>query len=279
MPLAVITGASLGLGFQTARGLLATGYEVLITSRDRGRAKSATSRLLNEFPKGTVSSLQLDLSSASSIEAFTPAFKTRFDTWDVLVNNAGAKVLLDYTETDSGVEYHFGANAVGHFALTADLMKHRAPISRVVSVSSIVARWASASLGPLGSESNYSRGQSYGASKLSNLLFALELDRRFGSSEFSSVAAHPGFARAEPYGPASTRFLESLLAQSAERGALPIVEAASNALVSGGSYRVPKLFELWGKPKEGRMAKSCTLENQERNWTILESLSGRKLVI
>lgn len=279
MPLALITGANAGLGFETARGLAAKGFEVVITSRDSEKASGAIERLTNEFPDSIISSLPLNLAETESVNAFAPAFANRFGKWNVLVNNAGAKVLPEYSETDSGVEYHFGVNAVGHFAITADLMKHRGAVARVVSVSSIVARWASSILGPLGSETGYSRGESYGASKFSNLLFALELEKRFGSSAFSSVAAHPGFARAQPYGPASTRVLESFLAQSATRGALPIIEAASDDSVSGGSYLVPKVLELWGEPKSGRLAENCTLENQEKNWEILEKLSGRKLVI
>jgi NAD(P)-dependent dehydrogenase (short-subunit alcohol dehydrogenase family) len=279
MPLAVITGANVGLGFETARGLLARGFEVVLTSRDQARADKAIFLLESEFPSGKISSLPLDLSKASSVDAFAPLFAKRFPNWDVLVNNAGAKVLAKYSETDSGVEYHFGVNAVGHFALTAQLIKYRAPISRVVSVSSIVARWASSSLGPSGTFANYSRGASYAASKLSNLLFALELQRRFGSKTFTSVAAHPGFARAEPYGPPSTKFFESFLAQSAASGALPIIEAASSSLVAGGSYLAPNILELWGSPAPGRIPKSCTLENQEKNWEILETLSGEKLAL
>jgi NAD(P)-dependent dehydrogenase (short-subunit alcohol dehydrogenase family) len=278
MPLALITGANVGLGFETARGLLTKGYEVVITSRDQARGQKAIDRLRDEYPQGRVSAIPLDLARASSVDGFAVAFAARFGTWDLLVNNAGAKVLLDYAETDSGVEYHFGVNAVGHFALTADLLRHRGPKSRVVSVSSIVARWAPQTLGPTGSSENYSRGESYAASKLSNLLFALELEKRFGSSSFSSVAAHPGFARAQPYGPASTRFFESFLAQSATRGALPVIASAEDG-IPGGSYLAPKHLELWGNPELAKLPGACTLENQELNWKILEDLSGRKLAV
>jgi hypothetical protein len=134
-------------------------------------------------------------------------------------------------------------------------------------------------MGPAGTSSSYSAGASYAASKLSNYLFAVELQDRFGSESFWSLAAHPGFARAEPYGPASTRFFESFLAQSAQRGALPIIDAALNDQLTGGSYRVPELLELWGRPKMGKVPKLTTKENLERNWEFLERLSGRKLVI
>jgi len=279
MPLAIITGANTGLGFETARGLLRLGYQVVITSRDLGRGNTALAKLKSEFPGGAVSALSLDLANQASIDSFTKSFTGAFDKWDVLILNAGAKVLAKYQQTDSGIEYHFGVNAVGHFSLTAGLLAHRVHISRVVSVSSIVARFAPTTLGPAGSASSYSAGASYAASKLSNYLFAMELQKRFGSELFSSLAAHPGFARAEPYGPSSTRFFESFLAQSAAKGALPIIEAAANSSLPGGSYRVPKILELWGAPSEGIVPKITSEQALKENWEILESLSGKTLAL
>ena len=279
MPLAIITGANTGLGFETARGLLRLGYEVVITSRNLERGDKAVARLKSEYPEGEISALALDLSNQASVKAFASSFIRTHKNWGVLVLNAGAKVLSNYRETDSGVEYHFGVNAVGHFALVADLLALRAPVARVVSVSSIVARFAPSKLGPAGSALAYSAGASYSASKLSNYLFAIELQERFGSDSFSSLAAHPGFARAEPYGPQSTRFFESFLAQSAAQGALPIIEAATDSSLPGGSYRVPKILELWGAPNEGIVPKITNRESQLKNWEILETLSGRTLAL
>jgi NAD(P)-dependent dehydrogenase (short-subunit alcohol dehydrogenase family) len=279
MPLAIITGANTGLGFETARGLLQVGFEVVITSRDLERGEKAVARLTSEYPNGQISALALDLSNQSSVKAFAPRFAQAHKKWDVLVLNAGAKVLSSYQETDSGIEYHFGVNAVGHFALVADLLALRAPVARVVSVSSIVARFAPRQLGPAGLPLAYSAGASYSASKLSNYLLAIELQNRFGSDSFSSLAAHPGFARAEPYGPKSTRFLESFLAQSAAQGALPIIEAATDSSLPGGSYRVPKILELWGQPTEGIVPKITNRESLIKNWEILETLSGETLAL
>jgi NAD(P)-dependent dehydrogenase (short-subunit alcohol dehydrogenase family) len=279
MPLAIITGANTGLGFESARGLLGLGYQVVITSRDLGRGNSAVSKLKAEYPNAQVSALPLDLANTESINAFSKSFAAGFGKWDILILNAGAKVLANYQQTDSGIEYHFGVNAVGHFSLTADLLSHRAEVSRVVSVSSIVARFAPTKLGPSGSSSTYSAGASYSASKLSNFLFAMELEKRFGSESFSSLAAHPGFARAEPYGPKSTRFFESFLAQSAAKGALPIIEAAVNSSLAGGSYRVPRILELWGSPAEGIVPKITNTQTLKQNWEILESLSGKTLTL
>jgi NAD(P)-dependent dehydrogenase (short-subunit alcohol dehydrogenase family) len=279
MPLAIITGANTGLGFETARGLLQVGFEVVITSRNLERGEKAVARLKSEYPKGQISALALDLSNQSSVRAFAPRFTQAQKKWDVLVLNAGAKVLSSYQETDSGIEYHFGVNAVGHFALVADLLALRAEVARVVSVSSIVARFAPSALGPAGSPKSYSAGASYSASKLSNYLFAIELQNRFGSESFSSLAAHPGFARAEPYGPKSTRFFESFMAQSAAKGALPIIEAATDSSLPGGSYRVPKILELWGEPSEGIVPKITNRESLIKNWEILETLSGKTLAL
>jgi NAD(P)-dependent dehydrogenase (short-subunit alcohol dehydrogenase family) len=279
MPLAIITGANTGLGFETARGLLGLGYQVVITSRALDRGSAAIAKLKAEYPQAVVSMLPLDLASQESIGSFTRSFAAAFGQWDVLVLNAGAKVLANYQQTSSGIEYHFGVNAVGHFSITADLLSHRAEVSRVVSVSSIVARFAPTKPGPSGSSSSYSAGASYSASKLSNYLFAMELEKRFGSESFSSLAAHPGFARAEPYGPSSTRFFESFLAQSAAKGALPIIEAASNSSLAGGSYRVPRILELWGAPTEGIVPKVTNSQTLKQNWEILESLSGKTLTL
>jgi len=279
MPLAIITGANTGLGFETARGLLQVGFEVVITSRNLERGEKAVARLKSEYPKGQISALALDLSNQSSVRAFAQRFTQAQKKWDVLVLNAGAKVLSSYQETDSGIEYHFGVNAVGHFALVADLLALRAEVARVVSVSSIVARFAPSALGPAGSPKSYSAGASYSASKLSNYLFAIELQNRFGSESFSSLAAHPGFARAEPYGPKSTRFFESFMAQSAAKGALPIIEAATDSSLPGGSYRVPKILELWGEPSEGIVPKITNRESLIKNWEILETLSGKTLAL
>lgn len=278
MPLAIVTGGNTGLGFETALGLAGKGFEVVITSRSAPKGEAAIERILAANPNARISMLELDLSSSKSINRFSSEYESRFGNWDVLVNNAGAKILAKYSETDFGVEYHYGVNAVGHFALTMDLLKLRSGNSRVVSVSSIIARFAPSKLGPVGSREQYQPGASYSASKLSNLAFALELENLLGSDSFSSLAAHPGFARAEPYGPKSTRFFESFLAQSAKSGARPIIEAASNWSLPGGSYLGPKYLELWGDTAAAKIPPILTEAALKENWRILEDLSGKKLV-
>lgn len=276
MPVAIVTGANIGLGFETAKALATAGYEVVITSRDKQRAEQALERI-EAASGGKVSSLPLDLSKIQSINNFAQLFFEQFGSWNLLVLNAGAKVLKDFSTTDFGVEYHYGVNAVGHFALTADLLASADHSARIVSVSSIVARFAPSQMGPSGTQTNYSPPAAYAASKLSNYLFAAELQNRFGSENFSSLIAHPGFARAEPYGPKSTRFFESFLAQSAASGAKPIIQACLDDKIPGGSYLGPKYLELWGSPTFAKVPKLATAENRKINWEILEKLSGRLL--
>jgi NAD(P)-dependent dehydrogenase (short-subunit alcohol dehydrogenase family) len=279
MPLAIVTGGNTGLGFETASALVAKGYQVLITSRSTSKGDEAVARISATSPLAKISMMELDLSSMESVTRFAASYAANFGAWDVLINNAGAKILPSYSETDFGVEYHYGVNAVGHFALTMDLLSHRADHSRVVSVASIIARFAPHKLGPAGTKQNYQAGMSYSASKLANLAFALELENLLGSENFSSLAAHPGFARAEPYGPKATRFFESFLAQSAKAGARPIVEAASNNELPGGSYLGPKYLELWGDSASARIPTRLTPEELSLNWKILENLSGKRLVV
>jgi NAD(P)-dependent dehydrogenase (short-subunit alcohol dehydrogenase family) len=279
MPLAIVTGANTGLGFETGLALTKRGFELVITSRDLVKGQRAISRIKDLNPDAQVSMLQLDLSSMESIENFGRNYRAKFGKWDVLVNNAGAKILSTYSETEFGVEYHYGVNAVGHFALSVDLLNLRGENSRLVSVASIIARVAPSQFGPSGSKGNYQAGASYSASKLANLAFALELENILDSSSFASLAAHPGFARAEPYGPKSTRFFESFLAQSAKAGARPIVEAATNKEIPGGSYLGPKFLELWGDSADAKIPSRLTPEALRQNWKILEKLSGKKLVV
>lgn len=277
MPLAIVTGANTGLGFETALSLATRGFEVVITSRSPIKGQEAVAKISRLHPTAKASMLELDLASMQSIDNFVRAYRSKFGNWDLLVKNAGAKVLSNYSTTDFGVEYHYGVNAVGHFALTMELLQNRSDQARVVSVASIVARLAPSKLGPSGSNENYRPGASYSASKLSNLAFALELQRLLGSNSFSSLAAHPGFARAEPYGPKATQFFESFLAQSAKSGAKPIVEAATNLDIPGGSYLGPKYLELWGEPALAKVPNRLTSSELESNWKILEELSGKKL--
>lgn len=273
---ALVTGGSTGLGFETAIGLARAGMDVSVTTRYPEIGAKVAAKLAEQFPDQKFDWFDLDLAQTSSVNSFAERFLTVHKNFDVLILNAGAKIIQDFKRTDSGIEYHFGVNAVGHFALTMDLLPHRNKGSRVVSVSSIVARIAHPHLGPQGDESNYSPAQSYASSKLANLLFAIELGNRLGEQNVS-VAAHPGFSKAEPYGSKMTTFFESFLAQTSTMGAKPIIRAALSPTPS--VYTGPKVFELWGEPANAIIPKAVSSYNLERNWQILSELSGRDLLI
>lgn len=274
---AIITGGTAGLGLETVRALLAAGYRVGFTYRNQAKGAMILERLGSEYSSELVEALPLDLSKSASIKSFAQRVSNQFGNWDVLVNNAGAKVLRQYCETDFGCEYHFGANALGHFALTKSLLASANNSARIVSVSSIVAHIAPAGVGPVGSAKSYSPGASYAASKLANLMFSMELNRRVPQGKVRSLAAHPGFARAQPYGSATTKFFESLLAQSASKGALPIISAAIDPAPT--DYLGPKYLELWGRPTDARIPRTITRDRLNQNWEILERMSQQLLGI
>lgn len=277
MGLAIVTGSNVGLGYQASIALAKAGHDLVITSRNFDRGDGARKRLRQLFPERRFEVIKLDLSKRSSVDDFAATFSKLGRPWDILINNAGAKVLPAFKKSEFDCEYHFGANAVGHFAITSDLMPFRSGSVKVVSVASIVAHFAPKELGPIGSPGNYDAGKSYAASKLSNLLFALELDSKYRDFGVRSLAAHPGFARAEPYGSRFTAWAERMMAQSAENGAKPIVAAALGNHES--VYLGPKFMELWGDPVPARIPSAASKRNQDLNWKILSELSGRDFQI
>lgn len=242
-PLAVITGGNAGIGWHTANQALAEGYSLIIGVRSFDKGQQAVERLRQKHPQANVQILQLDLSNLDSVKKFAEAIPR----WNLLINNAGAKIEKPYKQTAQGFEWHVGVNHLGHFALTALLWPKAQNDSAIVTVSSIVARKGKLNLehGAFEHE-KFDRGQAYANSKYMNLLFGLELAARleYVQSNISSTIAHPGFARASAYGSKLIRFGEYLLAHSAKLGAKSSW-AAANA--KNGSYWAPRWFELWGK--------------------------------
>lgn len=242
---AIVTGSNSGLGLHTAAELAKRGYQVVLAVRSEERGLEAAAKLRSITPRGHIEVATLDLASLESVRNFAHA--QSHTRWDLLVNNAGAKIERPFKRTDDGFEWHIGVNHYGHFALTAGLWPARATGARVVTVSSIVA--SGANLKPANqTERTFDEGRAYADSKLLNLLFAANLARLISEHEVdaSSVAAHPGFSRAAPYGTKLTRAAELVLAQPAAMGARSIIEATTG---SNDEYFAPRIFQLWGKPK------------------------------
>jgi NAD(P)-dependent dehydrogenase (short-subunit alcohol dehydrogenase family) len=263
---AIVTGANSGLGFQTALELGRHGADVLMTSRRRDAGDDAVRRVRDAVPDAQVSCRQLDLADLASVREFVDANNAPVD---ILVNNAGVMAIPPRLTAD-GFEMQLGTNHLGHFALTGlilpDLLAR--PGARVVTVSSSMHRAGSMNFDDLMGEQSYRPWQAYSQSKLANLLFMRELDRRVRQAGFDlvSVAAHPGYAvtNLQSVGPrmarrrltgAVMRLATSVLGQSAANGALPQLYAATAPGVESGDYYGPRgVGEQRGLPKKVSMS-------------------------
>ncbi|KDN20421.1 SDR family NAD(P)-dependent oxidoreductase [Amycolatopsis rifamycinica] len=277
---AVITGANTGLGFETARRLAERGATVVLAVRDTGKGRLAAARI-----DGDVSVRELDLTSLESIRAAAAALRAAHPRIDLLINNAGVMYTPKQTTRD-GFELQFGTNHLGHFALTGLLLDRLLPVpgSRVVTVSSTGHRInAAIHFDDLQWERSYSRIAAYGQSKLANLMFTYELQRRLAAHGTTvAVAAHPGISDTElaRNSPAVVRrlltWLAPVLTQPATAGALPTLRAATDPSVLGGQYYGPSgLAERRGYPKlVASSPDSYDLTAQQRLWAVSEDLTG-----
>lgn len=281
-----MTGANNGLGRIVARALARGGAQVVLACRDPDKGATAATEIRAAFPAATTEVAQLDLASLSSVRAFSERFLASHDRLDLLVNNAGV-MAAPYQRTADGFELQLGTNHLGHFALTGLLLPalRDRQGARVVTVSSNYHKKQSVRFDDLQGERSYSRWAAYGQSKLANLLFAFELDRRLKAAglPLTSVAAHPGYAAtnlqlsAPPlYERVVMRLTNRLLAQSAEMGALPILYAATADNLPGGSYIGPD------GPGERRGSPTLVIPSDEANdratarrlWDVSEQLTG-----
>ena len=272
----IVTGANSGLGEATARALAAAGGSVILACRNKAKGEAAAAGMSGAA--GTVEVRELDLADLASVRAFAQGVSSV----DVLVNNAGV-MAVPAARTADHFEMQFGTNHLGHFALTGLLLPRIA--DRVVALSSGAHRAGRIDLDDLNWERRrYSRWGAYGQSKLANLMFAYELDRRLraAGSGVRAVAAHPGYAatelqsRTESFMDAVMKLGNGLVAQSAKMGALPTLYAATMPDVSGGDYYGPDgLGELRGHPR--RVGSTKASQDQavaRRLWEQSETLTG-----
>lgn len=279
---AVVTGANTGLGLATARALAERGAHVVLAVRDTDKGKRAADEIAAADPSATVTVQSLDLGSLRSIRTAAEELNEAFPRIDLLINNAGVMYPPKQT-TEDGFELSFGTNHLGHFALTGLLLENllAVPGSRVTTVSSQGHRiQAAIHFDDLQWERSYSRVGAYGQSKLANLLFTYELQRRLGPRDTIAVAAHPGVSNTELmrhiHLPSAFNPLIGLLTQSPEMGALPTLRAATDPAVQGGQYYGPSgLGEIRGYPKRvGSTEQSHDEALARRLWTVSEELTG-----
>lgn len=276
--IALVTGANTGLGFETARALAEHGAAVVLACRNPDKAAAAAERIAMRSAGATIDTVALDLASLASVRAAAEVIGSRYDRVDLLINNAGVTGLSGTTE--DGFEIQFGINHLGHFALTGCILDRllASTAARVVTVSSIGHRFGR--IDP--DDPAAAAGNAYGKSKLANLMFTYELDRRLAGTSVRALAAHPGGASTEVfrYSPAAFRLpnlaIAHLFGRTPAMGALPTLRAATDPTAQGGEYYGPSgLFEIGGYP--GRVkssARSMDPERQHRLWEVSEKLTG-----
>lgn len=247
----VVTGSNTGLGLATAQALAGAGAEVVMAVRDLDKGEAAMAKILEAHPTAAVHLQSLDLASLGSVRTAADEILERHDRLDVLINNAGV-MYTEWQTTSDGFEFQMGVNHLGHFALTLTLLDRLMATadSRVVNVSSVGHKFKS-KLDPttMMSGKSYDRIAAYGRSKLANLLFTYELQRRLAAtgSTTAALVAHPGISRTElgRNAPRSVQFMERFggyFLQSAEDGALPQLRAATDHAAVGGQYYGPDGF-------------------------------------
>ncbi len=274
--LAVITGANSGIGYYTALELARAGATVVIGCRDAARGEAAAQQLRGESG-GAVSLIPLDLASLASVREFAARVRALHPQVDLLVNNAGIMALPRRELTVDGFERQFGTNVLGHFALTGLLWPalQASPAARVVTVSSLMAWSAWLDLGDLQSERRYSPMNTYSRSKLADLVFMLELQRRAAGSSVRSVGAHPGGSSTNLQRHAFSGMM-GVFGQSAAAGALPSLYAATAPDVQGGDFYGPRSwFGMRGAPGPARVPRRARDPQIAAGlWAACEQLTG-----
>lgn len=285
----VITGANSGIGLEAARVLAQKNARVVLACRSADKARAAVESCAGGRANARVEAMSLDLASLASVRAFAEESARRFpEGVDVLVNNAGVMALPRKLTAD-GFEMQLGTNHLGHFALTGLMLPLLAkrPHARVVNVSSGMHWVGKVRFDDLMGERRYDRWAAYAQSKLANLLFTHELQKRLAARHPSVIAtaAHPGYSAtnlqataAEGRGPLaawSARWGNSLFAQSAAAGALPTVRAAADPGVKSGDYYGPAWLSAWGPAAHsGRSARARDDADARRLWEESVRLTG-----
>ena len=278
--IAVVTGANSGIGEPTARELGRAGAHVVIACRNPEKANAALERLESDAPGGSFQFLHLDLADLDSVRSFVEEFKAQHDQLDFLVNNAGVMV-PPYSKTKQGFEMQLGTNHLGHFALTGLLLGHlmTTPESRVVTVSSMAHKMGKINFQDLQREKRYLKWEAYGQSKVANLLFTYELQRRLSATAAATIAlaAHPGWTNTNlQVNSWSARVFGPLVAMKPEGGAAPTLRAATDPSAAGGTYYGPAGFmEIKGPAKV--VTSNRYSHNEEvamKLWKVSQKLTG-----
>ena len=276
----IVTGANSGIGFEASKALAERGARVILACRNPERGRKA-----KEMIGGESFLLRLDLSDISSIRDFGRNYIREYGDLDILINNAGVMALPKRTLTVDGFETTFGVNHLGHFALTAFLIKTlmKSPKARIVNVSSQAHMMARINWDDINAEKRYSKWRQYALSKLANLFFTYELERRLKKegSKAICLACHPGLSSTNLQKNTFFRHLNPMIAQSAYMGSLPLLYAASSFDALGGDYIGPKgPFGMWGHPaRVSSSPHSHSVIDSQRMWSMSSDMCQIKFPI
>lgn len=286
----IVTGANSGLGYETTLALAQKGAHVIMACRNMEKGQRAHDEVKQHAPDASLDLMKLDLGDLASVREFAAAFREKYDALDVLINNAGL-MAIPRRETKDGFEMQLGVNHLGHFALTGLLLDMiiNTPNSRVVTVTSGANYFGKIHFDDLQLTNNYSRYGAYGQSKLANVLFAFELQRRLEAAGADTISntAHPGYANTELQDTSAahsgskveefiyTQIMDRV-GQSAAMGALPQLYAATAPEAKGGAFYGPDGFlQVSGYPTE-RQANKVAYDPavMKRFWEASERLTG-----
>lgn len=283
---AIVTGSSSGIGYETARVLANKNATVIIAVRNQEKGEKAAAKIRSGHAEADVAVMLLDLANLASVRAFAAQFQQQYSRLDLLINNAGVMV-PPYGKTVDGFELQFGTNHLGHFALTGlllDLLR-RTPGSRIVNVSSNMHKTGRINFDDLNWENRrYNAWQAYGDSKIANLYFTRELARQLaGAGDHPLVAAaHPGWTATElQRNTGAISLLNYLFAQDITMGALPTLYAALAEDVRPGDYFGPSgIMEMRGYPKQTTPSQRARdAAKAQRLWEVSETLTGVRYAI
>ena len=278
----IVTGANSGIGYHMASGFASRDAIVIMACRNIEKGKAAREKLLKKHPGTMIHVMELDLADLESIGRFTDEILVKYKNLDILVNNAGV-MIPPKSETKDGFELQIGTNHLGHFALTGKLfpLLKGTPGSRVVTVSSIAHNMGDINLEDLNYKSRkYKKWPAYGQSKLANLMFAIEFDRKLKSSglDVKSFGSHPGYSRTklQRYS-IFWRFL-NIIAMRAKTGAKSTLFAATSNLANDCVYWGPTgPLDAWGKIGKSKINEKAMDEKVAKKlWELSEELTGVK---
>ncbi|MFI7650632.1 oxidoreductase [Micromonospora sp. NPDC049460] len=287
---AVITGATSGIGYETALALAAQGITVILACRHPGRMRAAAETIRSRHPTASIDEVALDLGSLTSVRAAAEQINARHQHLDILINNAGIMNTPRWSTLD-GFEMQFGVNHLGHYALTMLLLDSllKAPQARIVTVSSTAHRRARTDIEQWPNPHDYRPARAYAASKLANTLFAMELHRRLKHAGHSamSLACHPGWSSTNlPYAGlratgrhtavAVLRVLAALVTQPAAKGALPTLHVATSPDIDSGSYFGPTQLAHKRGPAGPEQPAAAAMDPVlgRRLWSLSEELTA-----